>query len=61
MSLRGTKHSHEEKQSCKVRDCFVPRNDIIFLDRFLAKANTQLNTFLNTTLSIYISINLQYL
>jgi len=27
MSLRGTKQSHVEKRSCKVRDCFAPRND----------------------------------
>ena len=27
MSLRGTKQSQGERRICKVRDCFVPRND----------------------------------
>jgi len=27
MLLRGTKQSHVEKPSCKVRDCFVPLNN----------------------------------
>ena len=27
LSLRGTKQSHVERWSCKVRDCFVSRND----------------------------------
>ncbi len=30
MSLRGTKQSHVEKPPYKVRDCFVPRNDMAF-------------------------------
>ncbi len=30
MSLRGTKQSHGEKPPCIVRDCFVPRNDMVF-------------------------------
>ena len=29
MSLQGRKQSHGEKRICKVRDCFVPRNDIV--------------------------------
>ena len=29
MSLRGTKQSQVEKQPCRVRDCFVPRNDMV--------------------------------
>ncbi len=35
MSLRGTKQSHVEKPRCKVRDCFVPRNNMFFLSHLI--------------------------
>jgi len=38
MSLRGTKQSHLEKLPCKVRDCFVPRNDNLYKTTIVYKS-----------------------